>query len=278
MASLPDHPNIVRVLDAGTWDPKHLYIASELCLGGSLDDYGCGEVDPAEACRLISDSCRGLDAVHGQNLLHLDLRPANILVDDKGTPKISDFGLSRWVGSAPGFSVYAPHAAPELFGRGTGTFATDQYAMAMTLAHLLAGGAVCVDPPDDIERAARAGAWPDLTLLGRNIPRALARVVKKATSYGATDRYPSIEEFKRAIDRATPAVSVGNTDQCTMTSSCGTWVIRWDLVDRSTATFTVELLKNGRRKNPLCLADATERQALKHMQKLVDRLAAGQSL
>lgn len=86
LAALPEHDNVVRVVDAGDWDEDRVFIASDLCLGGTLADLGGGgSLDPGQACELISHACRGLEHLHENGLLHLDIRPANILLSE-GTP------------------------------------------------------------------------------------------------------------------------------------------------------------------------------------------------
>ncbi len=87
--------------------------------------------------------CRGLDHVHRGGLLHLDIRPTNVLIGSDGKPKLIDFGLARWTHDPAVEEWYWPHAAPELVEVSEGQVATDIYGMAMTLAHLLTGGDIC---------------------------------------------------------------------------------------------------------------------------------------
>src|SRR5687767_10109621 len=79
-AALPAHNNVVDVVDADLWDDRHVFIASELLTGGSLEAVTCSATsNPTTACDLISQACRGLAHLRHHNLLHLDIRPANIL-------------------------------------------------------------------------------------------------------------------------------------------------------------------------------------------------------
>lgn len=269
MAALDRHDHVIQVLDAGDWDHDHVFIASEACLGGSLEAY-CGTgLDPATACRLISDTCRGLDYMHNQGLLHLDVRPANILLDS-GAPKLGDFGLARWTGNASVPHVYAPHAAPELLRFGIGTPASDQYATAMTLAHLLTGGHICKHVPPDPVEASRRKKWPPLTTLGLNVPDKLKRVIAKATRFAPADRYADVESFKRAIDGATPAVSLQIVNETTMATTDGSWAITRR---SSKGAHAIAVRRNGRSDNTFAVAAVDERQALRHLRALVTRLA-----
>jgi WD40 repeat protein len=122
-AAALDHPNVVRVLDAGL-DGTVCYIAQELCTGPSLAALlkeRPGELTPEIAARLVMDLAKGLDHAHQNGILHRDLKPANVLlkslsgdattgpVADNGhlvpreegttsfpfTPKLCDFGICK---------------------------------------------------------------------------------------------------------------------------------------------------------------------------------------
>jgi eukaryotic-like serine/threonine-protein kinase len=271
MAALPPHDHVVQVLDAGDWDDNHVYIASEACMQGTLNSESdlLEGLDPAQACRLISDSCRGLDHMHQNGLLHLDVRPANIFLAD-GRPRIGDFGLAKWSKNAIASTVYTPHAAPELLLNQPATTASDQFATAMSLAHILTGGVICSHPPHDLIAESKARRWPDLDLLGFNVPEKLKRVLAQATRFDPSDRFASIEEFKRAIDLATPAVSFRNVNQVTMASTDNVWNTVWGL---ESPGYFVTVRKRGRRDSKLSVSGVTEREAKRVLRQLITNLA-----
>ena len=164
LAAVPANDNVVKVLDAGAWDDNHVFIASELCMDGSLGDRAAGEaLDPATGSGAISDAWRGLDHLHQHELLHLDIRPANILMAND-TPRLVDFGLARWMHDADVEDWYGPHAAPELVESGRAAPTSDIYAMAMTLAHILTAGSICRPFPVNAQlvQASADGDWPRL--------------------------------------------------------------------------------------------------------------------
>ncbi len=270
MAGIAENKHIVRVLDSGDWDDDHVFLAVELCDGGSLEDL-CddGPLDPQTACRYISGACRGLHHLHLEGILHLDIRPANILLAD-GKPKLADFGLARPDGDAGMGTVYSPHVAPEVIATMKGTARADQFSMAMTLGHLLSDGDFCagtVPNPSD------AKAWrrrPDLGTLGLHIPNKLRRVLGKATSFDPDDRYESVEEFKRQIDRATPAMAFRPGADGSLVSTDGAIVIT-----RTTKRTgcTVEVLVKGRRRNADRRTGLTDAEADKHTRSLVTQFS-----
>jgi len=272
MAQLRQHPNIVQVLDSGDWDEEHVYLAVELCDGGSLEALcAAGPVDAQRACRLISDASRGLHDLHLQGMLHLDVRPANILLSNN-VPKLSDFGLARSSDNARPGSVYAPHAAPELHTLGTGSELSDQYAMAMTLGHLLTAGIYCGGPiPDPVTEKSWKGR-PDPTALGLHIPDRLRRVLKKATAFDPAKRYADVEAFKHDLDRATPCVAFLPDGEGTWASVDGCYRITWS---SKAGTHVVEFLANGRRRSAEGLSATAESAARSHVRKLVQSIAYG---
>lgn len=270
MAQLPQNDHIVQVYDAGDWDEDHVYLAVELCEGGSLDDMSrAGPIDPQTACRLISDACRGLHALHQEGMLHLDVRPGNILLSGS-TPKISDFGLARSSDDARIGSIYPPHAAPELILSRTGSASADQYAMAMTLGHILSSGEICGTPlPGEVtERAWRVR--PDLGTLGLHVPERIRKVVKRGTAFDPVDRFADVEAFKQALDRATPAVSFTSEEEGRLLSVDGSVAISWF---EKQGSYSVEVRVSGRRKAALGASGLDLRNARRQVERLVTKYA-----
>jgi WD40 repeat protein len=140
------HPNIVAVLDAGQIE-RLPYLVLELVPGGSLKDLlkRSGKLEPRAAAALMAQVARGLAAIHDAGLVHRDLKPDNVLLDERGTPKIADFGLVRAksadaltrTGEVLGTYEYM---APEQAEGGHGVDArADIYALGATLYALLTG-------------------------------------------------------------------------------------------------------------------------------------------
>jgi serine/threonine protein kinase len=275
LASLPEHHNVVKVHDAGDWGATQVFIASELCLGGTLADVaGGGPLDPSRACELISETCRGLEHLHEHGLLHLDIRPANILLSD-GKPRLADFGLARWKHDADVEHWYGPHAAPELVETGRAAPKADIYSMAMTLAHVLTGGSLCRPFPvqGDLVQASADGDWPRLHELGPNVPPRLRKVLEVSTQYDPDARPQSVTEFKRLLDRATPVVSLVEADAGYLESTDGEWSVT--TTAKKGGRVDVDVRRNGRRRRIACQQNLTEAQATKAVRRLVKDLAEG---
>lgn len=90
------HPHCVQLLNA--WEQRgHLYLQMELCSGGSLQSYleeFSGDFDELKVWRTLGDIAQGLEHIHGCDVIHLDIKPANIFITKNWKLKIGDFGLA----------------------------------------------------------------------------------------------------------------------------------------------------------------------------------------
>lgn len=99
--SRPAHPNVITFIDA--WEQsRQLFIQTELCLGSLaffLEEYGSvvERLDEARAWKIARELADGLYHIHSMGVIHFDIKPANVLITDKGSLKIGDFGMAtRW--------------------------------------------------------------------------------------------------------------------------------------------------------------------------------------
>jgi eukaryotic-like serine/threonine-protein kinase len=137
------HDNVVRVYRLEE-DPSTdtIHLVQELCNNGSLECiYENGPSSLIDVRNIITQVVLGLREVHSKGLVHRDIKPGNILVDDRNTVKLADFGLVSEVNvlgyaSAQG---YVDHLAIEVLN-GSGTSKkTDVWALGMTIYRLLHG-------------------------------------------------------------------------------------------------------------------------------------------
>jgi eukaryotic-like serine/threonine-protein kinase len=97
--AMMDHPNIARVLDAGTTAEGRPYFVMELVRGVPITDY-CDEnrLSIPDRLRLLIDVCRAVQHAHQKGIIHRDLKPSNVMVtlhDGKPVPKVIDFGVAK---------------------------------------------------------------------------------------------------------------------------------------------------------------------------------------
>jgi tetratricopeptide (TPR) repeat protein/tRNA A-37 threonylcarbamoyl transferase component Bud32/TolB-like protein len=93
-----DHPNILPIYEVGDSEEGVPYFSMKYASGGSLQEVGPAlRNDPREVVRLLAKVTRAVQYAHRQGILHRDLKPGNILLDGRGEPMVSDFGLAKWL-------------------------------------------------------------------------------------------------------------------------------------------------------------------------------------
>ena len=195
MAQL-EHPHIVPVHDVDRHDGR-LFLVMSLLPAGSLDVEleAKGRVHPARSARMVSGVLDALAAAHEHGVVHRDIKPHNVLVDDRDQPRLSDFGIASnaddkgltRTGAIMGTLAFmAPEqraSARTVDGR------ADVYAVGALLFMLVTGeDPTELDHPED--RDAR------LSLL----PEVLVPFVERCTRRSPGDRYDTATSAKAALD------------------------------------------------------------------------------
>ncbi|XP_073356966.1 cysteine-rich receptor-like protein kinase 19 isoform X3 [Aegilops tauschii subsp. strangulata] len=128
-------------------DLRNWLLCFEYVPNGSLDKYitdSSGGLEWGERYQIIKGICEGLLHLHEKHILHLDLKPANILIDDRMVPKIADFGLSRCLDKdqTRAFTSHLcgsqGYLAPEFY-RGQVAFFSDIYSLGVIIMEILTG-------------------------------------------------------------------------------------------------------------------------------------------
>jgi serine/threonine-protein kinase len=138
------HPNIVTVLDAGIAD-GHPFVVMELVEGQSLRARLAerGPLPIADCQRIATQLADALAVAHRQRVVHGDIRPENVLLDEQGNGKLTDFGFVRAAVATDvtllGTVQRAPYSPPELAIRDRGEEPTDVYALAVVVYEMLSG-------------------------------------------------------------------------------------------------------------------------------------------
>jgi serine/threonine protein kinase len=136
------HPNIARVLDAGTTDDGRPYLVMEYVHGARITDHARAHgLSPAGAARLMLAVAEAVAEAHRRGVVHRDLKPANVLVDGEQQVKLLDFGIARLMDEDDSATRVLPmtpaYAAPEQVRGETLTPAADVYALGVMLFQLL---------------------------------------------------------------------------------------------------------------------------------------------
>jgi len=258
------HPNIVSVIDCGeTFDGRHFY-AMEYVDGVRLDEWiadcrfriaDCPESrdhatsirDPKSQIRhtlqLVAEIADAVDYAHQRGVLHRDLKPGNILIDERGRPRLVDFGLGKALDSNPGgtrsLSISEPGAmlgtlgymAPEqALGDGREiSVRSDVYALGVIAYELVSGRLpFAVHGPLDQVLDRIAHAEPPIPSSHRGRADAdLTAIVLKALEKNPADRYATAGQFAADIRRY-----LGNQTIIARRAGWPTRVLRWSRRNR----------------------------------------------
>ena len=213
------HPNIVQVYDAGEGDldgSEVSYIVMEYLPGGDLKELidARGRLDDAELARIGEEVCAGLAHAHGRGVVHRDIKPHNILLDEKGRAKVSDFGIARALdttqatrtGAYLGTALYS---SPEQLQGHKVTPKSDVYSLGTTLYQAAAGEPPFTGTP--IEVASQHVSKPPPPLKEReddlDVGEEMEALILACLAKDADDR-PSAEEAQRRFGEIYPTAVV----------------------------------------------------------------------
>ncbi len=218
-ASLSGEPNVIAIYDVSETGEGVPFIVMEYAIEGTLADrLRRGAVASAQALPWLEQTARALDSAHARGVVHRDVKPANLLLTDDETVRVSDFGIARAadqdtltaVGSVLGSVGYM---APEQ-ARGEPTSpASDRYALACVAFELLTGRRPFERESPAAELAAHAReAPPSARQLDPSLPARLDAVFARGLAKLPEDRHPSSTAFVDDLRRAlTPGTSTAAT-------------------------------------------------------------------
>jgi serine/threonine-protein kinase len=216
-AAAVDDPHIIPVFEAGEASGV-LFIAMRFVRGGDVRALiAQGDLPPAgRVAGIVAQAASALDAAHDRGLVHRDVKPANMLLDSRGSGQdrsdhvyLSDFGLSKWAVQTTGltdtgtFLGTLDYIAPEQIEGRPVDGQADQYSLACAAFELLSGS-----PPFRGKEAmavmhAQLSQPPPLVSERRtDIPPAVNQVFARAMAKAAGNRYPTCREFAVALREA----------------------------------------------------------------------------
>ena len=205
-----DHPNILPIYEVGESEGLPFF-SMKFAGGGSLLDAASAlRREPRRAVALLAKVARAVQYAHEQGILHRDLKPGNILLDGRGEPMVSDFGLAKWLEPTgrmtrtPSIFGTPGYIAPEQANGSEGklTAAADVYSLGAVLFDLLTGR-----PPftgehalKTIQQAAEKPA-PKLRSVNPGMDRDLETICAKCLERDPPARYGSAGEFAEDLER-----------------------------------------------------------------------------
>src|SRR6266511_861954 len=206
-----DHPNILPIYEVGESEDGFPFFSMKFAAGGSLLDAALAlRSEPRRSVALMAKVARAVQYAHDQGILHRDLKPGNVLLDGRGEPLVSDFGLAKWLDTTtdvtrtltifgtPGYIApeQANGSAPNL------TPAADVYSLGAMLFDLFTGR-----PPflgehalAVIQQAAEKPA-PKLRSLAPTLDRDLETICAKCLEREPKTRYRSAGHLAEDLER-----------------------------------------------------------------------------
>lgn len=204
------HPNVVRVIDDGV-ERGRPFMVMELVEGPDLRVYATklrerpAEERYREVCRVGAALCDALEAVHALGLIHRDVKPANVLLDRRGAPRLADFGVVKdteepdhtALGAIVGTTGYA---SPEQLRGEEIDHRADLYSLGCTLYFLLTGERPYPSRErKEVLRCHLAAPIPHPSALDPQVPPALESAIMRLLAKSRDDRYPSAAAARAAL-------------------------------------------------------------------------------
>ena len=216
-AAVSSHPNVVTIYDVGEHDGK-TFMVMELLKGGTVaDKLRAGDrISPRTAMRWLRDAASALDAAHAADVVHRDVKPANMLLDDAGRLAIADFGIARLAledqltatGTVLGTAAYI---SPEQAVGDPATAASDRYALAVVAYELLTGARPF--EAENFAAQARAHVEDDpepASVRNPDLPAEVDAVLARGLEKDPGARYASAGELVDHLDDAISAPDPGH--------------------------------------------------------------------
>lgn len=214
------HSAIVPVFDFGEHENQP-YLVMAYMGGGSLAERieQQGQLEADEALEVLRRIASALDVAHQRNIIHRDVKPANILFSDVGECFLTDFGIVKLTEDSAQLTgkniVGTPHyMAPDMLEEGGLTPLVDVYALAVTLYEMLTGDKPFrADTPTSVVYAHLAKPIPDIREARPDLPKAVTGVLRKGMAKQREERYQSATELATAFATALTGDPIPNVQQ-----------------------------------------------------------------
>ena len=208
-AAALNHPNIVQIYTVGEEDGRH-YFVMEYVSGTNVQEMirREGRLDPARAAGIVLQAASGLAAAHQAGILHRDIKPGNLMVDERGIVKIADFGLALSPDAATrltttGMLMGTPgYLSPEQCMDRPADRRSDIYSLGATFFEMLAGRTPHqADSPLALLRKIVDVEPPDVAELNPEVDPELRRIVSTMMAKDPDQRYQSCDEIVTDLRR-----------------------------------------------------------------------------
>ena len=200
------HPNLVTIYDAGVAD-EGCFAVMEYVPGGSLRELLARgtRLPVSSVIQVGAQIADALQLLHQERIIHGDVKPDNVLLDDEGNAKLVDFGIAHLATTTASISAHSlggsvPYLAPEQLEHGRADARSDIYALGLVVYELLAGRKA-FDGENWVAVAAQRLARDPAPLgdIRADLPDGLEAVVMRALARTPDQRYASAREMQQAL-------------------------------------------------------------------------------
>src|SRR5256886_10543831 len=205
-AAAVSHPHVVAIFGEGE-DGSDAFIVMEDVRGRSLRDIVAerGALPAPEVATVIRQIAGALDATHRAGLVHLDVKPANVIVDESGNAKLTDFGIARAARDSEERELVgtARYIAPERIAGRPVTARADVYGLALVAYELITGQpAFAGAENEDLLRDRLERGAPHPRAVRPTIPESVDAVVAKGLAREPDERFATAGAFAEALSGA----------------------------------------------------------------------------
>jgi tRNA A-37 threonylcarbamoyl transferase component Bud32 len=206
-----NHPNIVSILDYGQVNGVYYIVMPFVEVGGLNERLRKGALDPLECASIMTQIALALEYAHTAGVVHRDVKPSNILLEENGKVWLSDFGFAHVLDSSlsltgSGLIGTPAYMAPELVSGESATPRSDQYSLGV-LFYQMSTGRLPYEADTPIAVAVKQATSPLPRPRGINpgLPNAIEAILMKILAKEPEERFPSIAGFINAYQEALTA-------------------------------------------------------------------------
>jgi serine/threonine-protein kinase len=220
------HPNVCRMYDIAEVD-GFTFLSMEFVQGEDLASLlrRIGRLAPDKAAEMARGLAAGLAAAHDKGVLHRDLKPGNVLIDEHGRVRLADFGLAGADHESEGLAGTPAYMAPELFDRKPATVQSDIYALGLVLYEMFSGKpAFSGTTVGELARLHHEFTPPPLTQLVPEVDPMADRIILRCLAKDPAQRPTSALQVAAALPGGDPlaaALAAGETPSPEMVAASG---------------------------------------------------------
>jgi len=202
-----DHPGIVPIYSVEEQDDLHFFVMKFVPGADLTAEIETGPMSPSRAREILVAAARALAHAHERGVIHRDVKPSNIMIDQEGRVVLADFGIAKAASgnsqvTATGQALGSPqYMSPEQFEAKDVDGRSDQYGLGMVAYHMLAGRAPFEGATYGSVLMKQVLEYPDsLRKIRPDLPERLVAAVERAIRKDPAERFPDMAAFADALE------------------------------------------------------------------------------